>query len=36
MAASLEETLISVWEQALVEEAKIVTLENRMQCFSFC
>jgi hypothetical protein len=29
MAASLEETLISVWHQALVEDARIVKLENR-------
>ena len=29
MAASLEETLISVWKQALVDDAKIVTLEDR-------
>jgi len=29
MAASLEETLISVWRQALVDEAKTVTLEGR-------
>ena|SRR2546429_2774256 len=29
MAASLEETLISVWQQALVEGAKSVRLENR-------
>jgi hypothetical protein len=29
MAASLEETLISVWRQAIVEEAKTVTLEDR-------
>jgi hypothetical protein len=29
MAASLEETLISVWQQALVENAKNVTLESR-------
>ena len=29
MGASLEETLISVWRQALVEEAKGVTLQNR-------
>jgi hypothetical protein len=29
MAASLEETLTSVWRQALVEDAKSVTLENR-------
>ena len=27
MAASLEETLISVWRQAMVEDAKVVTLE---------
>src|SRR6266571_3739657 len=29
MAASLEETLTSVWRQALVEDAKGVTLEER-------
>lgn len=29
MAASLEETLISVWKQALVEDAKLVTVEDR-------
>src|SRR5438874_6111342 len=29
MAASLEETLTSVWRQALVENAKSVSLENR-------
>src|SRR5437660_10992983 len=29
MAASLEETLISVWQQALVENARSVKLENR-------
>lgn len=29
MAASLEETLISVWKQVLVDDAKIVTLEDR-------
>lgn len=29
MAASLEETLISVWKQALVEQARSVTIENR-------
>src|SRR2546425_11176334 len=29
MAASLEETLISVWQQALVENARSVNLENR-------
>ena len=28
MAASLEETLISVWRQALVEDAKTVALES--------
>lgn len=28
MATTLEETLASVWRQALVEEAKSVTLEN--------
>ena len=28
MAASLEETLISVWRQAMVEEAKTVTVED--------
>lgn len=31
MAANLEETLISVWRQALVEDAKSVTLDGR--CF---
>ncbi len=29
MAANLEETLTSVWRQALVQEAKTVTLERR-------
>src|SRR5438477_8759591 len=29
MAASLEETLISVWQQALIENAGNVKLENR-------
>src|SRR5438552_16298304 len=29
MAASLEETLISVWQQALIENARSVKLENR-------
>src|ERR1700758_5779827 len=29
MATSLEETLISVWEQALVDNARSVKLENR-------
>src|SRR5436309_12317006 len=29
MAATLEETLTSVWRQALVEDAKSVTLEER-------
>jgi hypothetical protein len=29
MAAGLEETLISVWQQALVDDAKVVTLEDR-------
>ena len=29
MAAILEETLISVWRQALVEDAKSVTLDGR-------
>ena len=29
MAAGLEETLISVWQQALVENARSVQLENR-------
>ena len=29
MAASLEETLTSVWRQALVEETKSVMLDNR-------
>ena len=28
MTASLEETLISVWRQALVEESRTVTLES--------
>ena len=28
MAASLEDTLISVWRQALVDDAGMVTLEN--------
>jgi hypothetical protein len=28
MAAGLEESLVSVWRQALVEEAKMVTLES--------
>jgi len=28
MAASLEETLISVWRQALVEEAKVVSVDG--------
>jgi hypothetical protein len=28
MAASLEETLISVWRQAMVEDAKVVVLQN--------
>ena len=28
MAASLEETLISVWRQAMVEDARVVTLQN--------
>jgi hypothetical protein len=28
MTASLEETLISVWRQALVEDSRTVTLEN--------
>jgi hypothetical protein len=28
MAASLEETLISVWRQVLVEDARTVTLES--------
>jgi hypothetical protein len=28
MAASLEEVLISVWRQAMVEEAKVVTVEG--------
>jgi len=28
MAASLEETLISVWRQAMVEDAKVVTLDD--------
>jgi hypothetical protein len=30
MAASIEETLISVWKQVLVDDAKIVTLEDRI------
>ena len=30
MATSLEETLASVWRQALVEEAKRVKLDNQM------
>ena len=29
MAASLEDTLISVWQQVLLENARNVTLENR-------
>jgi len=29
MAASLEETLISVWRQALMEEAKAVSVDGR-------
>src|SRR5689334_22848284 len=29
MAATLEETLISVWQQALINDAKTVTLEDR-------
>jgi hypothetical protein len=29
MAASLEETLISVWRQAMVEDLKTVTVEDR-------
>ncbi len=29
MATSLEETLISVWKQALVDDAKIVRLDDR-------
>ena len=29
MAASLEDTRISVWRQALVDEARTVTLESR-------
>lgn len=29
MAASLEEILVSVWRQAMVEEAKTVTVEGR-------
>jgi hypothetical protein len=28
MAANLEETLISVWRQAMLEGAKVVTLQN--------
>jgi hypothetical protein len=28
MATSLEETLISVWRQAMVEDAKVVRLQN--------
>ena len=30
MAANLEETLISVWRQVLVEDAKTVALEGQM------
>ena len=29
MAASLEETLISVWKQTLVDDVKLVTVEDR-------
>ena len=29
MAASLEETLVSVWQQTMVDEAKAVTVEDR-------
>lgn len=29
MATSLEETFISVWRQAMVENAKVVTLEDK-------
>ena len=29
MAASLEETLISVWQQALVDDVKLVTVQDR-------
>src|SRR5438045_6089357 len=29
MAASLEETLISVWQQVMIENARSVKLENR-------
>lgn len=29
MAASLEETLVSVWQQTMVDEAKAVTVEGR-------
>ena len=29
MAQSLEETLISVWHQSMVKDAKVVTLQNR-------
>ena len=29
MAASLEETLVSIWQQTLVENARSVKLENR-------
>ena len=29
MAANLEETLISVWRQVLVEQAKAVTIDDR-------
>jgi hypothetical protein len=29
MATSLEETLISVWKQALVDDAKVVRLDDR-------
>jgi len=36
MAASLEETLISVWRQAMVEEAKTVILENRQTALACC
>jgi hypothetical protein len=29
MATSLEETLISVWRQAMLEDARVVTLEDK-------
>jgi hypothetical protein len=34
MAASLEETLISVWEQALAENARTVELEDAVFRFA--